>query len=78
MYETLRNALEAGSRTEPDKVLAGANLALRAETADGGSGQYAGWRRGEFTRNDGWHGGRWTGGWKYHGGDGTAIGSSEQ
>ena len=38
-YETLRNALEAGLRTVPDKVLAGANLALRAETADGGSDQ---------------------------------------
>ena len=34
-YETLRNAL----RTVSDKVLAGANLTLRAETADGGTDQ---------------------------------------
>ena len=35
-YETLRNAL---ADAVPVKVLAGANLTLRAETADGGSDQ---------------------------------------
>ena len=57
-------------RTVPDKVLAGANLALRAETADGGS---------DRMQNGGVQSSRGTvvgmqemeDGWKYHG-DGIA------
>ena len=51
-YETLRNALEDAV---PVKVLAGANLTLRAETADGGSDQMQEGGVGEFARNSGWH-----------------------
>lgn len=78
-YETLSNALEAGSRTVPDKVLAGANLALRAETADGGSGQMQDGGGVESSRGTmvGMEGG-WTGGWEYHGNHGTTIRGSEQ
>lgn len=64
-----------GWRTVPDKVLAGANLALRAETADGGS---------DRTQNGGVQSSRGTvvgmqengkdeDAWKYHG-DGIASG----